>query len=116
RVAELVGGAERVVAAVADEPLRLAVRLGSLELLPVPARHEEFDRAPGGDYPYLGYTVRLGGVAVHHTGDTIPYEGHIERVRAHGVDVALVPINGRDFYRTRAGTIGNMDYREAADF
>jgi L-ascorbate 6-phosphate lactonase len=115
RVAGLVGGAERVVAARADEPLALEVRGGTVELLPVPAKHEEFDLV-GDDYPYLGYSVRLGGVCVHHSGDTIPYEGQVDRVKAHGVDVALLPINGRDFYRTRAGTIGNFDYREAGDY
>jgi L-ascorbate metabolism protein UlaG (beta-lactamase superfamily) len=111
RVAELVGGADRVVPAVADQPLRL----GPAEVLPVPAAHEQLDLTDQG-YPYLGYTLRLGSLAVHHTGDTIPYPGQIERVRAHDVDVLLVPINGRDFYRTSRGTIGNMDYREAGDF
>jgi L-ascorbate metabolism protein UlaG (beta-lactamase superfamily) len=114
-VADLVGSAKRVVAAVADESFDLHVRDTRLEVLPVPAKHEEFDLTAEG-YPYLGYSIRLGGVCVHHSGDTIPYEGQIERVKPHGVDVALVPINGRDFFRTRAGTIGNFDYREAAEF
>jgi len=115
RVAGLVGSAERVIPAVADEPLTLMVRGTPVEVRPVPARHEEFDLTDQG-YPYLGYSVRVDGVCVHHSGDTIPYEGQIERVRAHGVDVALLPINGRDFFRTRSGTIGNFDYREAAEF
>ena len=55
-------------------------------------------------------------MCVHHSGDTIPFEGQAERVKAHGVDVALLPINGRDFYRTRVGTIGNFDFREAGDY
>jgi L-ascorbate 6-phosphate lactonase len=111
RVAELVGGAERVVAAVADE----ALSLGAAEVIPVPAAHEQLELVADG-YTHLGYTLRLGGRTVHHTGDTTPYEGQIERVKAHGVDVLLVPINGRDYYRTKRGTIGNMDYREAGDF
>ncbi|HLH74975.1 MAG TPA: MBL fold metallo-hydrolase, partial [Chloroflexota bacterium] len=115
RVADLVGGANRVFPAVADEPLHFDLRGTPVELLPVPAKHEEFDQTEQG-YPYLGYTIRLNGVCLHHSGDTIPYEGQIERVKGHEVDVALLPINGRDFYRTRAGTIGNFDYREAAEF
>jgi L-ascorbate 6-phosphate lactonase len=115
RVADLIGGKERLITAVADEPLSVEVRGAKLGLQPVPAKHEEFDLTPEG-YPYLGYTLALGGVTVYHSGDTIPYEGQIERVKAHGVDLALLPINGRDVYRTRAGTIGNMDYREAAEF
>jgi L-ascorbate metabolism protein UlaG (beta-lactamase superfamily) len=115
RVAELVGSSARVIPAVADEPLTLDARGSKVEIFPVPAKHEEFDLTEQG-YPYLGYSIRLGGVTVHHSGDTIPYDGQIERVRAHRVDVALLPINGRDYYRTRAGTIGNFDYREAAEF
>lgn len=115
KVAELVGSADRVIAAVADEPIHLEVRGRPVELRPVPAKHEEFDETDLG-YPYLGYTIVLNRARVHHSGDTIPYEGQIERVKPHGVDVALLPINGRDFYRTRGGTIGNFDYREAAEF
>jgi L-ascorbate metabolism protein UlaG (beta-lactamase superfamily) len=115
RVGALVGGSDRVIPAVADEAIALDLGGTRVEVLPVPAKHEEFDRVEAG-YPYLGYSIRLAGVCVHHSGDTIPYEGQVERVAAHGVDVALLPINGRDFYRTRAGTIGNFDYREAGEF
>ncbi len=111
RVGELVGNADRVVGAVADEPLTL----GPVELIPVPARHEEFDLDPVLGYPYLGYVIRLGGVTVYNAGDTIAYAGLVERLAPLGVDLAFLPINGRDFFRTRAGTIGNMDYREAAE-
>jgi L-ascorbate metabolism protein UlaG (beta-lactamase superfamily) len=40
----------------------------------------------------------------------------VERVKSHQVDVALLPINGRDFYWISAGIIGNFSYRETADF
>ena len=111
RVGELVGGADRVVGAVADEPLTL----GPVELIPVPARHEEFDLDPELGYPYLGYVIRLGGVTVYNAGDTIAYAGLVERLAPLALDLAFLPINGRDFFRTSAGTIGNMDYREAAE-
>jgi L-ascorbate 6-phosphate lactonase len=115
RVADLIGGKDRLITAVADESLSVEVRGSALDLRPVPAKHEEFDLTPDG-YPYLGYTLSFGGVTVHHSGDTIPYEGQIDRVKLHDVDLALLPINGRDVYRTRVGTIGNMDYREAGEF
>ena len=115
RVADLIGGTDRLLSAVADESLSIEARGSELRLQAVPAKHEEFDLTPEG-YPYLGYTLSFGGVVVHHSGDTIPYEGQIERVKAHGVDLALLPINGRDVYRTKAGILGNMDYREAAYF
>jgi L-ascorbate metabolism protein UlaG (beta-lactamase superfamily) len=42
------------------------------------------------------------------------YDGLAERLRDLRVDVALLPINGRDHFREGAGIVGNMDHREAA--
>jgi L-ascorbate 6-phosphate lactonase len=111
RVAELVGDDARVVAATAGE----AITLGNVELIPVAAKHEEFDRDPALGYPYLGYLIRVGGVTIYNAGDTIPYDGLVEALRPHAIDLAFLPINGRDFFRTRDGIIGNCDYREAAE-
>jgi L-ascorbate metabolism protein UlaG (beta-lactamase superfamily) len=104
-----------VIPAVSDEPLRLEVRGETVEVVPVPAAHEQLELVADG-YTHVGYTVRLGDVTLHHTGDTVPFEGQVERVKPHAIDLLLVPVNGRDFYRTRVGTIGNMDYREAAEY
>lgn len=111
RVAELVGDDRRVVAAVAGEGLTL----GALEIVPVAAKHEEFDQHPTLGYPYLGYILRVGGLTIYNAGDTIPYDGLVETLQPHAIDLAFIPINGRDYFRTRAGTIGNCDYREAAE-
>ena len=48
-------------------------------------------------------------------GGRIPYEGLVETLQPLAIDLAFLPINGRDFFRTSAGTIGNCDYREAAE-
>jgi L-ascorbate 6-phosphate lactonase len=110
-VAELVGDPARVIAAVAGEPLVL----GPVEVTPVPARHEEFDHHSALGYPYLGYVLRFERLTIYNAGDTIAYEGIVETLAPFGIDLAFLPINGRDFFRTKAGTIGNMDYREAAE-
>jgi L-ascorbate metabolism protein UlaG (beta-lactamase superfamily) len=111
RVAALVGDPARVVGAVVDQPMVL----GPVEVIPVPAKHEEFDEHPTLGYPYLGYILRFDDLTIYNAGDTIPYEGLVERLRPYAIDLAFLPINGRDFFRTRAGTIGNTDYREAAE-
>jgi L-ascorbate metabolism protein UlaG (beta-lactamase superfamily) len=52
---------------------------------------------------------------VYHAGDCIPYAGQVERLRALRPHLALLPINGRDFFReTERNIVGNMDFREAA--
>ena len=111
RVAALVGDAARVVPATAGE----ALTIGAIELIPVAAKHEEFDEHSTLGFPYLGYVIRVGGVTIYTAGDTIPYAGLVETLRPLAIDLAFLPINGRDFFRTSAGTIGNLDYREAAE-
>ncbi len=72
------------------------------------------EQISGGLVRYLGYVIELGGVCVYHAGDCIPYEGHATIVAAFQPDLALLPINGRDFYReTERNLVGNMDFREA---
>lgn len=111
RVAALVGDERRVVPASAGE----ALTIGAVELIPVAAKHEAFDEDPALGFPYLGYVIRVGGVTIYNAGDTIPYAGLVEALRPHAIDLAFLPINGRDFFRTSAGIIGNMDFREAAE-
>jgi L-ascorbate 6-phosphate lactonase len=65
--------------------------------------------------PFLGYVIEADGVRVYHAGDTIPFDGLVERLREIGVDLALLPINGRDAEREAAGLVGNLNEQEAAE-
>ncbi len=94
-----------------------------IRVWPVPARHgvnvsDAYDfgqSLSGGLHRYLGYVIEIGGTRIYHAGDCSPYDGQAERVSALGAQIALLPINGRDFYReTEHNIVGNMDYREAA--
>lgn len=93
-----------------DRPLELA----GARVTPVPSAHTELSSDPNRGYPYLGYILEWNGVTVYHAGDTVIYEGLIETLGRWHIDVAFVPINGRDYFRTSKGIIGNTDYREAA--
>ena len=109
---------ERVIGAQPHEPIKRGGGLGE----PVPARHgvdvaDAYtfgEQLSGGLVRYLGYVVEVGGVRVYHAGDCIPYEGQATIVAAFQPDLALLPINGRDFFReTERNLVGNMDFREA---
>jgi L-ascorbate metabolism protein UlaG (beta-lactamase superfamily) len=63
---------------------------------------------------FVGYVLELGGLRLYHAGDTIHYAGMEAEVRDAGVDVALLPINGRDPEREARGIVGNLSEREAA--
>jgi L-ascorbate metabolism protein UlaG (beta-lactamase superfamily) len=103
--------ATRVIVPPVDQP----VQYGPVAVTAIPAAHEGLDYTPERGYPYLGYVLTLNGVTLYHSGDCTMYEGLTERLLAHRPDVALLPINGHDWKRTRRGTIGNMLAREAAD-
>jgi len=108
--------AERVRGARPGETYALA----GVTVWPVAAKHglhaqDAYSFAAVDGVPrFLGYVVELTGVRLYHAGDTIPYEGLEEAVGALEPDVALLPINGRDWYRERLDIVGNLDAREAA--
>jgi L-ascorbate metabolism protein UlaG (beta-lactamase superfamily) len=72
------------------------------------------ERLSNGLVRFLGFVVELGGVRVYHAGDTIHYAGMEDTLRSFSIDVALLPINGRDAEREARGIVGNLDHREAA--
>lgn len=110
RIVDLAGDTERnVFVRVSDE-----VHIGELAIIPVPAAHPDLDEDPALGYPCLGYILRAPGVTLYCAGDTQIYDGMVERLAREAIDIALLPINGADYFRTEADIIGNMNEREAA--
>jgi L-ascorbate metabolism protein UlaG (beta-lactamase superfamily) len=69
----------------------------------------------GGLYRFLGYAVELNGVTMYHAGDLLIHDGLVQRLQDLHIDLALLPINGRSYFRERLNLVGNIDEREAAD-
>jgi L-ascorbate 6-phosphate lactonase len=91
-----------------------ACAAGHAQITAIPSAHTELEQSERG-YPYLGYVIEWNGVTVYHAGDTVIYDGLVDRLRRWSIDVAFVPINGRDYFRTSQGIVGNTDFREAAE-
>jgi L-ascorbate metabolism protein UlaG (beta-lactamase superfamily) len=85
--------------------------IAGFRIVALPAAHEQIDRDAQGRCHHLGYVVRFGDWSLYHAGDCVPYEGQVERLRLYGIDVALLPINGRAPERR---VPGNFDGPEAA--
>jgi L-ascorbate 6-phosphate lactonase len=81
------------------------------QIIAVPAAHEQLDHTPDNGYPYLGYVIRFGAWSIYHAGDGVLYDGLAERLRMLNINVALLPINGRD---AASGKPGNFSIDEAA--
>ena len=84
---------------------------GDVAVRAVPAAHETIERDADGNCQFLGYVFKLGPHTIYHSGDTVLYSGMVEELRPHGIDIALLPINGRAPERRVAG---NLNGREAA--
>ena len=96
-------------------PVDTPQTVGPLTFTAIPAAHYGLDRDAEGSFRWLSFIIQLNGVTLYHAGDTILYDGLVERLRKHSIDIACLPVNGRDGWRERRGMIGNLDGREAAE-
>lgn len=71
------------------------------------------DGASGGTARFVGYVIRTSSGAIYHSGDSIVNGDLLTAVQAAEIDVALLPINGRDYFRESEGLVGNMNAGEA---
>ena len=78
---------------------------------PIPSAHEQLNRDENGDFCEMGYRFQLGDCVVYHAGDCCIYDGLIERLGK--LDVVMLPVNGRDYFRLSHDIIGNMTAPEA---
>ena len=65
------------------------------------------------DPRFVGYVLELDGKRFYHAGDTIVSDGLRAALDPLRVDVALLPVNGRTYYRELEGLVGNMGPRDA---
>lgn len=87
------------------------IRVGSFDITGIASAHESVEYNERGMCRYLGYILRFGNWTVYHSGDTIRYPGLDRALRRFEIDVAILPINGRDSTR---GVAGNLRPDEAA--
>ena len=79
----------------------------------IPSAHEVLKTDAHGDHHYLGFVLTVGDICLYHSGDCVPYNGLVERLHGAPIDVALLPVNGRDANRTSKGILGNFTFDEA---
>jgi L-ascorbate 6-phosphate lactonase len=105
---------ERIIVPPAQETITLPGT--SIRLTALPGAHydKEHDAAKG--YRWFGYLIEWNGVTFFHAGDTIIHPGYIEMMKAQPkIDVAMMPVNGRDWIReVVVGATGNLLPVEAA--
>lgn len=107
--------------AVANERLMLAhagrsIDLGSSATIePIASAHETLNVDSAGDHEWMGYVMTIEGIRIYHSGDCIPYDGLPDLLRKLSIDVALLPVNGRDATRQAGNIPGNFTLTEAIE-
>lgn len=87
------------------------VTVGPFTFHAIPSAHESLETDENGDHKFIGYIIEVGGKVIYHSGDACLYAGLEERLKQRKIDLAVLPINGRDPAR---GVAGNFTAQEAA--
>lgn len=86
---------------------------GGIVVEAIPAAHEDISVNERGEHHFLGYILRTGNLTIYHSGDCLPYPGLEDMLAQAHIDLALLPVNGRDEYRSSRGIAGNFTLPEA---
>ena len=86
------------------------VTVGAFTFHAVPAAHEQIEQDEQGHHKFIGLIVEVGPWVIYHSGDTVLYDGMVESLHRWSIDLALLPINGRD---PKRGVAGNLSGDEA---
>lgn len=76
----------------------------------IPSAHERMETDENGEHKFISYLITVAGRTIYHSGDACLYDGLIEQLKRWKIDLALLPINGRD---PKRGVAGNFSASEA---
>jgi L-ascorbate 6-phosphate lactonase len=105
---------------IADQRIRLArlgerIELAGLAYTATPAAHYSYEVDQHGHARWMGFLIECNGVTIYHSGDTIVIPQIFEALANQPIDIAILPINGRDFFREQRQIVGNLWPGEAID-
>jgi len=103
--------AERIVVPRLGEQATLA----GLTYTAIPAAHYSYEVDSGGHLRWMGFLIKCNGVTIYHSGDTVIIPQIFAALAGESIDLALLPINGRDYFREQRTIIGNLWPGEAVD-
>lgn len=98
---------DNIIGAISDSPITCK----DCTVLPIPAAHEELHKDENGNYMELGYKILFDNISLYHGGDCCIFNGLSDYLK--NIDIMMVPINGRSYYKLRDDIIGNMTIEEA---
>jgi L-ascorbate 6-phosphate lactonase len=88
-------------------------RLDNITVVPAIHAVHPADGYSDGGGRFVGYVLELEGVAIYHAGDTIATDELVAALEPLRIDIALLPVNGRSYFREQQDLAGNLDVRDA---
>ncbi|POB11673.1 metal-dependent hydrolase [Sulfobacillus sp. hq2] len=107
--------AEEFVVPSLTHPVHLTPDVAVQAVSAVHAVHSQDGYGSGEKDQFLGYILSLEGLTLYHSGDTILSQALLDRLMDAHIDIAMLPINGRDFFRDALDIVGNLGACEAVD-
>ncbi len=98
---------DKIIGAVTDT----IIDCGDCEIHPIPSAHEELHKDENGNYMELGYKMLFDDISIYHGGDCCLYDELCNLLT--NINIMMVPINGRSYFKLRDDIIGNMTIEEA---
>ena len=111
-VCDIVAAADNVIGINDGESIRFAEQI---VIEAVASAHEQIEINERGEHRFLGFIIRMGDIVIYHSGDCVPYEGLFEKLTGKQIDVAFLPVNGRDDYRRGRNIAGNFTFEESLE-
>lgn len=88
-----------------------SIEIDSFTFHGLASAHDELKTNDKGQHHFLGFIMNLGPWTIYHSGDTRMYDGLVDRLNKHSIDLAFLPING---YNPERRVAGNLNAEEAA--
>lgn len=88
--------------------------LNEIKIEPVSAAHYHL-KDEQGDPDCLSIILTIKNKKLFFWGDGIIYDGLLDILKKHEFDYFFAPINGRDWFREKAGIVGNLNARELSN-
>lgn len=64
---------------------------------------------------WMGFLISCNGVMLYHSGDTVLIPEIFTMLKDQQIDIAILPINGRDYFREQKEIVGNLWPGEAVE-
>lgn len=95
------------------ESIEIKIHEELIRVSAISSAHEQLSYDSWGNSFALGFIIDINGLRIYHSGDTLVYDNLGKILKDMSIDMALLPVNGRNETLAKHGIAGNMNVKEA---